>query len=110
MRRLAGAALGLLLLASPAPAAWDHPMAGYMGHSEFARSFVIGGYLGMWEATSNRYCEEHPTIGLIRETIEQWYRMGRLDPTTKLSVAILAALKAHCPPEAAPIAPRKPGA
>ncbi len=103
--------------AGPASAAWDPVMAKFVTVTEHGRLLLIRGYLGMYEAFDNSLPEEKQTrcdevsVGTVQETIEQWYRTGKLAPTDKLSTAVMRALGTLCTvPNSPPSSSRKPGA
>jgi hypothetical protein len=96
-RRILGAALvaGLLwVTATAVEAQWDSTMSAYAQLPSGTRVSLIAGYLGAVEgAGATRWCGV--TVGTIQETIDQWYRMGKVDPMTRVSIAVFAALQAH---------------
>lgn len=106
-KRLLLSVMTLLLLLAPtaAQATWDDPLAAYMQMPESARLMLLSGYLGMFEGINSIPPDTQPetrwvcgsvTIGTIKETVEQWYRTGKLDPTVKTSTAVWAAVGSLC--------------
>jgi len=111
-------AVGLMVgPTEPAGASWDASMAEYATRSDSVRLFIVSGYLGMYEAMESTLPAERQTqcgqltIATIKETIEQWYRTGKLDPTEMLSTAVFHAVGTLCTvPNSRPSSSRKPGA